>query len=149
MTTPPMPKPVPNLPIPIVETILLVLSCGLMYWTDMAARRLDNKKVVAGLWLMFAVTVAALVLRFFEFKALHFLWNENAYGSITWTILGTHLTYLLATGAEFLVMVVWMHRHDLDESHALDVTLAGGYWYWAVGTWLACFATVYIGARVL
>jgi hypothetical protein len=30
-------------------------------------------------------------------------------------------------------LAVWLLRHDIDEQRALDVTLAGGYWYWLAG----------------
>ena len=128
---------------------LIVLSCLPMYWTDMAARTADSRRVVAGLWLMFAVAVAAIVLRFFEFPGLHFRWDDNAYGSITWTILGMHLTYLLAQAAEFFIMALYLMRHPLDPKHGLDVTLAGGYWYWVAATWVAAYATVYLGSENL
>ena len=148
-TVPPLYHPVPDLLASTIDLVLIVLSCIPMYLTDMAARRKDRKGVTIGLWLMFAVTLVLIGLRFWEFFGVHFRWDENAYGSIVWTILGTHLTYLLATSAEFLIMVLWVMRHGIDKKHGLDVTLAGGYWYWAAGTWVAIYAVVYWGARVL
>lgn len=148
---PPLFNPVPNLPIPTVELILMVLSCGLMYWTDMAARRQDAPKVKIGLWVMVAIAAALTAMRFMEMQPEHlkFRWDENAYGSIIWVILGTHLTYLLGALAEFFIIAVWMLRHGFDPKHGLDITLMGGYWYWASGTWVLCYLTVYVGARVL
>lgn len=148
-TIPPLYHPVPSLPLSTVELVMIVLCCLPMYLIDMAARKLQQKKVVLGLWFMLAVTAAAIVMRFFEFRTenLHFRWDDNAYGSITWIILGTHLTYLLAMAAEFLIMALYLMRHPLDPKHALDVTLAGGYWYWVAATWIAVYLTVYIAPR--
>src|SRR4051812_3017774 len=42
-TIPPLFHPVPDLPIPTIELILIVASCFPMYWTDMAARRNDGQ----------------------------------------------------------------------------------------------------------
>lgn len=150
-TVPPLYRPVPDLLIPSIEAAIAVLSCLPMYWTDMAARRDDAPAVKRGLWLMIAVCVVMIVLRFMEMRSSHlkFKWDDNAYASTIWTILGLHLTYLLGAVAEFFIMVLWIHKHSLDPKHGLDVTLAGGYWYWTAITWVACFATVYIGARVL
>jgi heme/copper-type cytochrome/quinol oxidase subunit 3 len=142
-------NPLPDLPIATVELILIVASCLPMYLIDMAARRENRRQVVIGLWFMLAVTIVAIVMRFYEFQHLKFRWDDNAYGSITWTILGTHLTYLLGAGAEFFIMALWLSRRPIDEKHALDVTLAGGYWYWVAGTWLLCYGVVYFGARLL
>jgi heme/copper-type cytochrome/quinol oxidase subunit 3 len=144
---PTMYRPYPDLPIPTIELAMIVLSCLPMYLIDMAARKLQQKKVVLGLWFMFLLTLAAIVMRFFEFPGLHFKWYHNAYGSVTWLILGTHLTYLIAQAAEFFIMALWLSRKPIDEKHALDVTLAGGYWYWVAATWIAAYATVYIAPR--
>jgi cytochrome c oxidase subunit 3 len=149
-TIPPDFHPVPHLLVPTIELVLIVLSCLPMYWTDMAARREDGPRVRKGLWIMLAIGVVLIVLRFFELQpsSLKFRWDDNAYGSIIWMIIGTHLTYLLAGVAEFFIMQAWLHKHEFDPKHGLDVTLLGGYWYWTAATWVLCYATVYIGARV-
>ena len=144
---PPLFKPVPEWKIPTVETVMLVLACLPMYWTDMAARRLDLRKTLLGILLMLVITIIAVVMRFTEFHGSHFRWDDNAYGSLVWTLLGLHLTYLLAVGAEFIIMGLYMLRHGIDPKHALDVTLAGGTWYWLAGTWILVYATIQGGAR--
>ena len=143
--------PVPDLLIPTIELGIMLVSCLLMYWTDMAARREEAGRVTLGLVVMLAIGLALIALRFLELQSYHlkFRWDDNAYASVIWVILGTHLTYLIAGAAEFFIMLLWMIRHGLDPKHGLDVTLAGGYWYWATATWLVCYAVVYFGARVL
>ena len=148
---PPLFRPVPDLMIPLVESVLLLLSMLPMYLTNRAARLNSSKGVKTGLVILFAITLVAIALRFMEMRSSHlkFRWDDNAYGSLVWTILGLHLTYLLGAAAEFFIIGLWIFRHDLDPKHGLDVTLMGIYWYWTVATWVLCFATVYIGARVL
>jgi cytochrome c oxidase subunit 3 len=141
--------PVPNLPMGTANVILIVASCIPMYLTDRAARRDRRWGVFGGLCAMLLIAVIAIVLRFNEFHAVHFKWDDNAYGSIVWAILGMHLTYLIAGGAEFLVMGVWVLTHPLDEKHALDVTLAGGYWYWVGGTQIVLYLVIYFAPRIL
>jgi cytochrome c oxidase subunit III len=150
-TIPPIHNPVPDLPIPTLELVLMLASCIPMYVIDMAARRDEGRKVKFGLWFMFAVAMVVVILRFFEMTPSHlkFRWDDNAYGSIIWVILGTHLTYMLTMAAELFIMALWVTRHNLDPKHGLDVTLAGGFWYWAAATWAGCYAVVYWGARLL
>ena len=81
--------------------------------------------------------------------ATHFWWNDNAYASTVWTTLGIALTYQIAAAAEFLIMGLWVARHGLDSKHALDVTLAGGFWYWVAGTGVILYAVLFWGPRVL
>ena len=132
-----------------VNTILLVASCVPMYLTDRAARRKRRWPVVGGLALMLVVGVAATWVRLYEFPATHFSWGDNAYASIVWTTLGLHLTYILAGALEFFIMGVWLLTHDIDDKHALDVTLAGGYWYWVAGIWLPVYVTIYFAPSFL
>jgi heme/copper-type cytochrome/quinol oxidase subunit 3 len=146
---PPILDPNPDLGVATANVLMLIGSCALMYWTDMAARRKDKPKVVLGLVIMLVVSIVAMVLRWYEFKATKFWWNDNAYASALWWTLGLHFTYLLAGAGEFFIMGVWIATHKLDEKHALDVTLAGGYWYWVAGTATLIYAVIFIGPRIL
>jgi heme/copper-type cytochrome/quinol oxidase subunit 3 len=141
--------PVPKLGAATANVVLMALACIPMYWTDMAARRKERGKVLGGLALMFVVACVAIALRWREFFATHFWWNDNAYASVVWTTLGIAMTYQLAAAGEFLIMGLWTARHGLDSKHALDVTLAGGFWYWVAGTGVILYAVLFWGPRVL
>jgi heme/copper-type cytochrome/quinol oxidase subunit 3 len=140
---------VPGLGAATADVVLMLAACLPMYWTDMAARRKDKPKVLAGLGLMFLVSLGALALRAYEFPATRFWWNDNAYASVVWTTLGLAVTYQLAAAGEFFIMGLWLLFHDLDEKHAMDVTLAGGFWYWVAGTGLILYVIIFWGARFL
>jgi heme/copper-type cytochrome/quinol oxidase subunit 3 len=153
---PPKPDPVPGFidtrpdkTAGTVNTLLLVASVIPTYLMDRAARRRRRGATLLGLWLMFAVSIVAIVVRFYEFPATRFSWGDNAYASVLWVTLGLHLTYLLAGAGEFFIMAVWIMRHGIDEKKSLDVTLAGGYWYWVAGIWLPIYVTIYFGPSFL
>ena len=38
-------------------------------------------------------------------------------------------------------------RHGIDEKHGLDVTLAGGYWYWVAATGVILYVVVFWSPR--
>lgn len=146
---PPILHPLPALSAATADVVLMVLGCLPMYWTSMAARRQERGKVIAGMALMLVIATATIALRFYEFPATRFWWNDNAYASVVWTTLGIALTYQLAAAGEFLIMWLWILTHDLDEKHALDVTLAAGFWYWVAGTGAIVYAVLFWGPRVL
>jgi cytochrome c oxidase subunit III len=141
--------PVPDLTAGTWNTVLLVGSCIPMWWTDRAARRKQRGKVIVGLAVMLAAAVGSIVLRRYEFAAVHFKWDANAYGSIVWTLLVTHLIYVIIGVGEFLLMGAYVVMKPIDNKHGLDVTLAGGYWYWTAGIWVLIYATIYFAPRVL
>ena len=63
---PPLFRPVPDLMIPLIESVLLLLSMLPMYLTNRAARHNSTKGVKRGLVILFAITVVAIALRFLE-----------------------------------------------------------------------------------
>jgi cytochrome c oxidase subunit III len=97
-----------------------------------------------------AFNVAAIVIRYYEFDSLHFKWNDNAYGSITWMILIMHLIHLFVLFGEDVSVILWVFKKGMDEKQALDLTVAAVYWYWIVGIWaLILFPLLYIVPRLI
>jgi len=104
-TTPGLPvlqNPLPDLTFPTIVLVIFLISLGPAIYLDLSARRKDIFGIKVGLILTLAFNVVLLVFRYYEFDALHFKWNDNAYGSVTWTILGMHMIHLLVMAAEDL-----------------------------------------------
>jgi heme/copper-type cytochrome/quinol oxidase subunit 3 len=139
--------PVPDLGAATINTILLAASCALMYWTDLRARALDKPRTLIGLVSMFAISIVNLICVRYELFASKFWWNDNAYASIVWVILIMQGIYILAGTLEFALMGTWIFTHELDEKHGLDVTLAGGYWYWVAATGVVLYFVVFWSPR--
>ena len=139
----------PNLAVATGNTLLLVLSCIPMIWMDRSARRKNQRAVQLGLIVAIVICIGSIVLRSFEFQAIHFKWSDNAYASTVWTILGTHLLHLIVATFECLFLATFAFSCPLDDSHALDVTVFAVYWYWIVGIWLLLYGVVYFGPRLM
>jgi cytochrome c oxidase subunit 3 len=142
-------NPVPDLMLPTINLIVLLVSLIPGIWLDLSARRMDEKKIKILLVVTLLFNIAAIVLRFYEFDSLLFKWDDNAYGSIIWVILGTHLLHLFAMCAEDIFLLSWTAVEGLDKKHALDITVTAVYWYWIVGTWIFLYALVYLTPRFL
>lgn len=139
----------PELMLPVVGLIALLLSLIPGIWLDLAARRRDVKAVKILLAITLVFNVALVIIRYYEFDSLHFKWNDNAYGSAVWMILGLHMFHLIALLCEDICLTVWLYARGFDEKHALDVTVAAVYWYWIVGMWVVLFPIVYLVPRML
>ncbi|TIW75986.1 MAG: cytochrome C oxidase subunit III, partial [Mesorhizobium sp.] len=70
--------------------VFLVLSVLPNILVNRWARQQDLRKVRIGLIVMSLVGIVPLILRAFEFPAMHIKWDQNAYGSIVWVMLGLH-----------------------------------------------------------
>lgn len=141
--------PVPDLTLPIIGLAILLVSLVPAVMLDIAARKRSGGRVKMLVTITLAFNIAAIIVRYYEYDSLHFKWNDNAYGSVTWIILGMHMLHLFVMLCEDGYLVIWTHTKELDDKHALDLTVMAVYWYWIVGIWLVLFSVVYIFPRIV
>src|SRR4051812_18809898 len=101
---PPIYQTQPQLLWGTINLVVLLGTCIPMYIIDQWARRLERTKVLWGCVAMFVVGAICCFVRWKEFHAVYFWWNDNAYASAVWILLGMHLTYLIAATVEFGMM---------------------------------------------
>lgn len=147
---PPARTPLPDLRIASINLLVLVVSAAPFWYAARLASRQARPRVV-GSWLALGVLfgVAAIVLRVYEFPALHTRWNSSAYGSITWTILAVHFAHLLAGTLETLLIALVMFVGPIEVKHYADATAVAAYWYFVVISWVALYAIVFISPRFI
>lgn len=141
-------RPLPQLAYGVANTILLLSSCIPMVIADKAARRGDRSATQVGLSICVACGFAAMVLRSFEFSAMQFSWDSNAYGSVVWFMLGMHALHLLVLTSETVLLLIWLRRREFDMKHRVDVVTIAVYWYWVTAVWLVLFAIIYFTPRL-
>jgi cytochrome c oxidase subunit III len=139
------PALLPGTLVTIVLLISLVPNILLSRWAD----RQDLRKVRIGMIVMTVLGIVPLVIRIFEFPALHIKWDANAYGSIVWTLLGLHTTHILTDLIDTLVLAALMFTQHGDNPRRFgDVQDNAMYWNFVVGTWLPLYGCIYWLARL-
>lgn len=140
----------PDLGVSSINLLLLAISAA-PFWYAARLAHLYEKPRFVGWWLAVGVVfgIAAIVLRGFEFHALHTRYDSNAYGSITWTILGVHLAHLLAGTIETLLIALVMFVGPVEKKHYTDASVMAVYWYFIVISWVALYAIVFLAPRVI
>lgn len=141
--------PAPDLTLPIIGLIVLLASLVPGIWLDVSARRRNVPAIKISLTVTLAFNIAAFFIRYYEFDSLHFKWNDNAYGSILWMLLGMHLLHIIVMGCEDIYLFIWTFAKGVDEKHALDLTVTAVYWYWIVAVWVLLFPMIYILPRTM
>lgn len=131
-----------------VNTALLLLSTIPNQLTKRAAERLDVRG--ARRWMAVALGVALLfnLVRILEFRTLNVWWDENAYGSIVWLLLGFHTFHIVTDFIDSTALLVLMHIGPMEESHLVDVAENAMYWYFVVISWLPVYAVIYLAPRL-
>ncbi|MFL5594921.1 MAG: heme-copper oxidase subunit III [Gemmatimonadaceae bacterium] len=149
-TWPPARTLLPDLGVSSVNLLLLIVSV-MPYWYAARLAFVPERPLRVGVWLMIGVAfgLAAIVLRVFEFRALHTRWDSNAYGSITWTLLGVHLAHLIAGTLQGFVVGLAMFLGPVEKKHYTDTTVTAMYWYFIVISWVALYGIVFLAPRFI
>jgi hypothetical protein len=90
---------------------------------------------------------SAIVLRGYDFAALHTRFNSNEYGAITWTILTVHLAHLLAATLESSLVAGMLFGAPEEKVSYDDVTAMAVYWYLIAFSWILFYVIVFISPR--
>jgi cytochrome c oxidase subunit III len=146
---PPPPTARPDLLMPTVNMLLLLVSVVPMWWVDRAARRLERRAVRIGLVLCVILGLVFSGLRVFEFHALHTRWNSHAYGSVVWTLLGLHTFDWVALLVEIIVVMIQAFMGPMTQYRFLDISDSAPFWYFIVAIWLPIYAVLYVVPRIL
>jgi heme/copper-type cytochrome/quinol oxidase subunit 3 len=139
--------PRPKLLGPTINLAVILASCVPMALAARAALHRRQRAVRNWLAVTILFGLATIALRFLDFGALRFRWDDNAYAAVVWTIAGMHLLHLITGTLENFIMVLWICRRGLDQKHARDVRVTAGYWYWVAAIWVPLYAVVFTGPR--
>jgi cytochrome c oxidase subunit 3 len=132
-----------------LNVIILLVSI----WPNLLARKAAERFDLGGvrLWMTICMVLALAfnIVRFYEFSALNVRWDTNAYGSITWTLLGLHTTHILTDFLDSGVLTAVMFCGTVDEHRFVDVSENAMYWNFVVLSWLPIYALIYVAPRIV
>jgi cytochrome c oxidase subunit 3 len=140
----------PDLFVPTVMVVLLLLSVIPMYLADqLSISGKNNRAMMFWVWVSIAAGCVLIAVRYFEFSALNCRWDDNAYGSIVWFTIGMHTAHLLASTVETLVLALHLRGNRIDIKHRVDVHVDTVYWYFVVAAWVIFYFIIYWSPRWL
>jgi heme/copper-type cytochrome/quinol oxidase subunit 3 len=133
----------------VITTLLLFVSIVPNQITKRHAEHYDLKAVRVWLVVCILFAVAATISRAFEFAALNAAWDQNAYASIVWVLLGLHTSHLVTDLLDTMVLAAIVFKTGVDGPRFVDVSENSLYWYFVVGSWLPIGATLYLAPGVI
>ena len=92
--------------------------------------------------------IALCVVRWYEFTALNVRWDDGAYGSVVWVLLGLHTFNLVTDVADPFVLTAVTYARPFEGKRFVDIAENCGYWYFVVLTWLPIYVVIYFGTRI-
>ena len=130
-----------------LNTIILLASMAPNEWAKRAAQKEDLRGVRVALALCMLFALAFLVVRAFEFTALNCRWDDSAYASIVWMLMGLHTSHLITDTYDSAVLTVMTFTETMDGKRFVDVSESAVYWYFVMLSWLPIYAVVYWAPR--
>jgi len=141
--------PKPDLLLPSIGAVMLLLSSGPMFWADASIKKGNVRNLMIGLAGSFVLGVVFLVLKTIEYSGHDYTWATNAYGSIVWTIIGFHSAHVLAVLLKVAVVFTAAAQGYFSDERNLGVRINGLYWHFVVVVWIPLFFTLYLSHYVL
>jgi len=114
---------------------------------DKAAIDEDLHKVRTAMAWSSMCGVALCAVRWMEFTALNVRWDDSAYGSCVWMLLGLHTFNLVTDVIDTLVLTAVMFKEPMEGKRFVDIAENSGYWDFIVLTWIPIYAVIYWAPR--
>lgn len=128
---------------PTINLFLLLGSVAAMWWAGRRAERNDQRGLVLGIGLSVLLACVVLVLRWLQFEALEFRWDEHAYGSMVWTMTGLHFFHVVATVLGTAAIGVLGALGYFGRDRRLAVVVDAMYWYFVALVWAPVYVVLY------
>jgi cytochrome c oxidase subunit III len=130
-----------------LNTVIMLTSVVPNHVVKRAAEKLDLKRTRIALIVCLVWSAAFLAVRWLEFGALNCRWDDDAYGSIVWMLLGLHTVHLLTDFGDSVVLTAVMFKRPLLLRRFVDVSETAVYWYFVVLSWVPIYAVIYLVPR--
>ena len=139
---------VPALLFGTINLGVILASAWPNYLAQKAAQDRSLLRVRLWLYVCSLFGIALCTVRWFEFTALNVRWDDGAYGSVVWVLLGLHSFNLVTDVLDTFVLTAVTYSKPVEGKRYVDIAENCGYWYFVVLTWLPIYAVIYFGARI-
>lgn len=135
-----------ELPLPTLNTILLLVSSATFHRAGLNLRRANNER--CRLWLMLTAVLglAFLASQMVEYFTLPFGLTDNLYASTFYALTGFHGLHV--TLGTLMILIVWWQCRTpsgrVSSSNHFPLEAAELYWHFVDGIWVILFVILYL-----
>jgi cytochrome c oxidase subunit 3 len=136
-------EPFPAFDIPLINTMILLLSGCTVTWAHAALLKGDRKNLINGLGVTIILGIAFTALQAYEYQHATFGFTDGIYSSTFYLATGFHGFHVLV-GTCFLI-VCWFRARagHFKPDHHFGFEAAAWYWHFVDVVWLFLFICVY------
>jgi len=142
---PPSTVPKPDLVMPTINMVMLVLSCIAAFVIDRESIKKNLFAVRIGHVVSIAVGLTFLYIQYaIIVPNLGYKWSDHVYGSIVWTIIGLHTMHMVAATGETALLFIYGLFKPVVKKHLLDFRCTAVYWYFVALVWVPFYFVIFI-----
>jgi len=129
--------------IPLLNTMILLLSGVTVTWAHHAIVAGDREGVITGL--LFTVTLGAIFtfFQYVEYAEAGFSISDGCYGSTFFMATGFHGFHVLVGSIFLMVCLIRQINYHFTKQHHFGFEAAAWYWHFVDVVWLFLFVVVY------
>jgi heme/copper-type cytochrome/quinol oxidase subunit 3 len=146
---PPGDLPMPQLLIPTLGTLLLLLSAIPSYLDDKAIKKNDVRGLIINTLLAILLQAAFIAVFWYHLKSLTFKWDDNAYASIYWISIILSLIFTGATVFEGIYILIQAFRGLYNKDRHWAIEADGLSNFVGVGQWVLVYLTLFISPYLM
>ena len=135
-----------ELPLPTLNTILLLISSATFHRAGKALHSEDSKKCQRWLLITATLGLAFLASQMVEYFTLPFGLTDNVYASTFYALTGFHGLHV-TLGAIMILIVWWQARSPngrITSQNNFPLEAAELYWHFVDGIWVILFIILYL-----
>ena len=135
-----------ELPLPILNTVLLLVSSATFHRAGQAIRKDDHGRCRRWLLITAGLGLAFLVSQMVEYFTLPFGLTDNLYASTFFAATGFHGLHV-TLGALMILIVWWQARQPqgrVTSANHFPLEAAELYWHFVDGIWVILFVILYL-----
>ena len=135
--------------LPLINTLILLLSGTTVTWAHHALQSGDRKGAKIGLLLTVILGMAFTALQVIEYSEAGFSYDGSIYGSAFFMATGFHGAHVVIGTIMLMVCLGRLMAGGMKPEKHLGFEFAAWYWHFVDVVWLFLFAFVYVAPHIV
>ena len=137
-------EPFPAFDIPLINTMILLLSGCTVTWAHAALLKGDRKNLINGLGVTIILGIAFTALQAYEYQHATFGFTDGIYSSTFYLATGFHGFHVFVGMLMLLFITLRLQKGHFTKDRHFGFEGAAWYWHFVDTVWVGLFIFVYI-----
>jgi cytochrome c oxidase subunit 3 len=147
--TPWPPEGMPKLGLGVINTLVLLSSSVVVWYSEYCVRRSNTRRGTLALGLAIVLGVIFVAIQLREWANHPYGIRAHLYGSLYFTITGFHMAHVVVGLIVLAFLMLWTALGYFDSGRNAALRIGGLYWHFVDVVWLLIFSTLYLSPYVL